>query len=147
MTLQDWLNNGWLKRHDTSKQEVIDLLPKVERDIVESNKEEIRLDWRLAIAYNAFPGCATIALHASGYRKSCGSGQYCRTIQSLRFTINPDPQIIASLEAISRKRAIVSYDAAGTITELKSWKHSYWCRVFLGFFRNYRWTAFRNTVI
>jgi hypothetical protein len=35
----------------------------------------------------------------------------------LRFTINPTSDIIASLEAISRKRAIVSYDAAGTITE------------------------------
>ena len=147
MTLQDWLNSGWLKRHNTSNQEISDLLAKIERDIAESNKEEITLDWRLAIAYNACLGCATIALRVSGYRISGGSGQHYRTIQSLRFTINPDPQIIASLEAISRKRAIVSYDAAGTITELKSWKHSYWCRVFLGFFRNYRWTAFRNTVI
>ena len=39
------------------------------------------------------------------------------TIQSLRFTVNPASDIIASLEAIRRKRAIVSYDAAGTITE------------------------------
>lgn len=46
-----------------------------------------------------------------------GSGQHYRTIQSLRFTIDPDPDIIISLEAISKKRAIVSYDAAGTITE------------------------------
>ena len=46
-----------------------------------------------------------------------GAGQHYRTIQSLRFTINPDSDIIISLEAISKKRAIVSYDAAGRITE------------------------------
>jgi len=117
MTLRDWLNSGWLKQHKSSPQEVRDLLAKVDRDIAEAAKEEITLDWRLAIAYNACLGCATIALRASGYRMPGGAGQHYRTIQSLRFTIDPDPDIIISLEAISKKRAIVSYDAAGTITE------------------------------
>lgn len=117
MTLQDWLSNGWLKRHTTSQQEINELLAKVTRDIAEASKEEITLDWRLAIAYNACLGCATIASRASGYRMPGGAGQHYRTIQSLQFTINPDSDIIISLEAISKKRAIVSYDAAGTITE------------------------------
>lgn len=117
MTLQDWLDNGWLKQHTTIRQEIRDLLEKVDRDVAEAAKEEISLDWRLAIAYNACLGCATIALRASGYRVPGGSGQHYRTIQSLRFTLNPVPEIIASLEAIAKKRAIVSYDAAGTITE------------------------------
>ncbi|MEW6049723.1 MAG: hypothetical protein AB1644_01490 [Candidatus Zixiibacteriota bacterium] len=117
MTLQDWLISGWLKPHTTSRKEITDLLAKVDRDISEAAKEEITLDWRLAIAYNACLGCATIALRASGYRIPGGAGQHYRTIRSLRFTIDPAPDIIASLEAISRKRAIVSYDAAGTITE------------------------------
>ena len=117
MTLQDWLSSGWLKQHATSRKEIADLLAKVDRDITEAGKEEITLDWRLAIAYNGCLGCATIALRASGYRIPGGSGQHYRTIQSLRFTVNPASDIIVSLEAISRKRAIVSYDAAGTITE------------------------------
>ena len=117
MTLQDWLSNGWLKQHTTSRQEIRDLLDKVDRDIAEASKEEITLDWRLAIAYNACLGCATIALRVSGYRMPGGTGQHYRTIQSLRFTITPDADIIISLEAISKKRAIVSYDVAGTITE------------------------------
>lgn len=119
MTLQDWLNNGWLKPHTSSPQEIKDLLDKVDRDIAEAAKEEITLDWRLAIAYNACLGCATIALRASGYRMPGGAGQHYRTIQSLRFTINPDSDIIISLEAISKKRATVSYDAAGTVTGLQ----------------------------
>lgn len=117
MTLQDWLSSGWLKQHATSQKEIADLLAKVDRDITEAGKEEITLDWRLAIAYNACLGCATIALRAIGYRIPGGAGQHYRTIQSLRFTVNPESDIIASLEAISKKRAIVSYDAAGTITE------------------------------
>lgn len=117
MTLQNWLSSGWLKKHTSNRQEIKDLLEKVDRDIAESAKKEITLDWRLAIAYNASLGIATIALRASGYRMPGGSGQHYRTIQSLRFTINPESDIISSLEAISKKRAIVSYDAAGTVTE------------------------------
>jgi len=117
MTLKDWHNSGWLKRHSSSRKEISDLLVKVDRDITEAANDTITLDWRLAIAYNACLGCATIALRASGYRIPGGAGQHYRTIQSLRFTIKPQSDVIASLEAISRKRAIVSYDVAGTITE------------------------------
>ena len=76
MTLQDWFSSGWLKRHTTSRQEIADLLKKVDRDILEAAKEEITLDWRLAIAYNACLGCATTALRASGYRLPGGAGQH-----------------------------------------------------------------------
>ena len=117
MTLQDRLSNSWLKRHTTSQQEINELIAKVERDVAEASKEEITLDWRLAIAYNACFGCATIALRASGYRMPGGAGQHYRTIQSLRFTINPDSDIIISLEAVSKRRAIASYDAAGAMSE------------------------------
>lgn len=117
MTLQDWLNSGWLKSHKSSKDEVKNLLDKVDRDIAEAEKTEISLDWRLAIAYNACLGSATIALRVSGYRIPGGAGQHYRTIQSLRFTINPPSDIITSLESISKKRGIVSYDAAGTVSE------------------------------
>lgn len=116
MTLQNWLSSGWLKQHTSSPEEIRDLLGKVDRDIAEAAKEEITPDWRLAIAYNACLGCATIALRASGYRMPGGAGQHYRTIQSLRFTINPESDIIISLEAISKKRAVVSYDVVGTVT-------------------------------
>lgn len=117
MTLKDWLDNGWLKNQPTNRSEILDLLNKVNRDITESAKEEISLDWRLSIAYNACIGCATVALRARGYRIPGGSGKHYRTIQSLKFTIKPDTELIISLEAISKKRGIVNYDAAGTVTE------------------------------
>lgn len=117
MTLQEWLSSGWVKEHETSPKEVRDLLEKVDRDIADSAKEIVSLDWRLAIAYNACLGSATIALRASGYRIPGGTGQHYRTIQSLRFTLRPDSRVVTSLEAISKKRAVVSYDMAGAATE------------------------------
>jgi|WetSurMetagenome_2_1015567.scaffolds.fasta_scaffold497056_2 hypothetical protein len=120
MTLQDWLNSGWLKPHKSSANEVKVLLAKVDRDIAEAEKPNIVLDWRLAIAYNACLGCATITLRASGYRIPGGSGQHYRTIQSLRFTLKPPEDLISSFEGISKKRAIVSYDEAGTISEAQA---------------------------
>ncbi len=117
MTLKNWQSKGWLKRQPTNRQEIQDLLNKVDRDITEAAKEEITPDWRLAIAYNACLGCAAIALRASGYRMLARSGHHRRTIQSLRHTFQPDNELIISLEAISKKRAMVSYDAAGRTTE------------------------------
>jgi len=120
MTLQDWVNSGWLKPHKLNAKEVSVLLAKVDRDIVEAEKPDIVLDWRLAIAYNACLGCATIALRASGYRIPSGAGQHYRTIQSLRFTLKPPNDLISSLEGISKKRGIISYDEAGTISEAQA---------------------------
>lgn len=119
MTLENWFKSGWLKNQDTNEQEIASLLEKIDRDIKESKIKEISLDWRLAIAYNASLGCANVALRIKNYRIPAGAGQHYRTIQSLRFTINPDPDIILSLESISKKRAIVNYDAAGTISEVE----------------------------
>ena len=117
MTLADWLNSGWLKAHTTSAAEVTALLEKVERDIAEAGKSEISADWRLAIAYNACLGCATVALRVSGYRAPEGDGHHYRTIESLRFTLKPEAGLIPTLHAFRKKRSIVSYDAAGTVSE------------------------------
>lgn len=117
MTLTDWLNSGWLKAHTTSAAEVKALLEKVDRDIAEAGKSEISADWRLAIAYNACLGCATVALRASGYRAPEGDGHHYRTVESLRFTLKPPAGMVPTLHAFRKKRSIVSYDAAGTVSE------------------------------
>ncbi len=117
MTLADWLNSGWLKAHTTSAVEVKALLEKVERDISEAGKAEISADWRLAIAYNACLGCATLALRASGYRAPEGDGHHYRTIESLRFTLKPPAELIPTLHSFRKKRSIASYDVAGTVSE------------------------------
>lgn len=52
MTLQEWADNGWLRAHQTSSQEMANLLDIVDRDLVDACAG-ISADWRFGIAYNA----------------------------------------------------------------------------------------------
>ena len=52
MSLQSWLENGWLRRHKTSKKEIAYLLKIIERDLKDA-EGGISDDWRFGIAYNA----------------------------------------------------------------------------------------------
>jgi hypothetical protein len=45
MSLEDWVNNGWLRRHETSQQEIADLLAIVARDLADAGGN-ISPDWR-----------------------------------------------------------------------------------------------------
>jgi hypothetical protein len=38
MTLPSWLENGWLRRHKTSKKEIADLLKIVDRDLKDAHR-------------------------------------------------------------------------------------------------------------
>ena len=67
MSLEDWVNNGWLRQHETSRQEIADLLAIVDRDLADAGGN-ISPDWRFGIAYNGALKLCTILLHASGYR-------------------------------------------------------------------------------
>ena len=67
MTLENWLANSWLRIHETSQQEISDLLKIVDRDL-EDARRDLSADWRFGIAYNAALKLCTVLLHASGYR-------------------------------------------------------------------------------
>lgn len=116
MSLKQWADNGWLRPHQTSLQEVTDLFAIVSRDPADSQRD-ISLDWRFGIAYNAALKLCTILLYASGYRPE-------RTLQHYR-TIAALPEILGDrwkdeadyLESCRRKRNIAEYDAPGVISE------------------------------
>lgn len=67
VSLKQWVDNGWLRPHESSRAEVAGLLAIVERDLADA-VGEISADWRFGIAYNAVLKLCTILLHASGYR-------------------------------------------------------------------------------
>ena len=52
MSFADWVNNGWLVAHKSSKQEIGNLLGIVARDLKDSQAKGVSDDWRFAIAYN-----------------------------------------------------------------------------------------------
>jgi hypothetical protein len=67
MSLQQWADNGWLRAHQSSAQEIAGLLAIVARDLGDA-EGDISPGWRFGIAYNAALKLCTILLHASGYR-------------------------------------------------------------------------------
>ena len=115
MSFADWVNNGWLVAHATSKQEIANLLGIVARDLKDSQVKGVSDDWRFAIAYNAGLQAATAALAAAGYRASRDSHHY-RVIQSLALTVGKDARFIATFDAFRKKRNVSSYDTGGGIS-------------------------------
>ncbi len=44
MSLPDWERNGWLKKHQSSPNEIRELLEVVERDLADSAAEDLSAD-------------------------------------------------------------------------------------------------------
>jgi hypothetical protein len=64
MSLQDWLNSGWLRQHTATRKEIADLFAIVARDIKDAGTPGMSSDWRFGIAYNAALKLCTVLLHA-----------------------------------------------------------------------------------
>ena len=116
MTLEVWLKNSWLIKHETSSQEIADLLGVADRDLADCQSPNLSPDWRLNIAYNAALQLATAALAAAGYRPSRESHHY-RVIQSLALTIGADADLVETFDQFRKKRNIGGYERAGLVTD------------------------------
>ena len=116
MSLQQWLENGWLRRHKTSKKEIADLLKIVDRDLKDA-EGGISDDWRFGIAYNAALNLCLILLYAEDFRPE-KTLQHYRPIQALPLILgNGRKADVDYLDACRSKRNIVEYDKVGAVTE------------------------------
>jgi hypothetical protein len=117
MSLERWKENGWLREHKTSAQEVAGILNLVERDLADASRKEISTDWRYNIAYNAGLQLATVVLYAAGYRSGRGESKHYRVIQALPLVMGQNYSSKRDyLDNCRRKRDVSEYDAAGTIS-------------------------------
>lgn len=117
MTLKQWADNGWLKAHQTSAEEIGNLLAIADRDLKDASEGGISPDWRFGIAYNAALKLCTILLFAEGYRAE-RTLQHYRTIQALPLILGSERKSDADyLNACRVKRNIVEYDYVGGATE------------------------------
>jgi len=115
MSLKQWADNGWLRPHKSTPQEIADLLAIVERD-VEDATHDISPDWRFGIAYNAALKLCTILIYASGYRPE-KTLQHYRTIAALPLILGNDHKDDADyLDTCRAKRNTVEYEMAGAAT-------------------------------
>lgn len=115
MTLNQWMNNGWLRRHKTSQEEIENLVMIIDRDLKDA-KAGISDDWRFGIAYNAALKLCTILLYAEGF-KAEKTLQHYRTIQALPLMLGKERKGDAEyLDSCRSKRNIVEYDYVGGVT-------------------------------
>jgi uncharacterized protein (UPF0332 family) len=116
MSLEQWVKNGWLRPHKSSRNEIAALLSIVDRDL-EDAEGDISDDWKFGIAYNAALKLCAILLHASGYRSEKALGHY-RTLAALPLILGEKHKDNANyLDACRIKRNTVEYDYAGAATE------------------------------
>jgi hypothetical protein len=116
MTLQIWANNGWLRDHKTSKQEIRQLLEIVERDLKDAQQKGLSPDWRFGIAYNAALKLCTILIFSEGYRPEKTLAHY-RTLQALPLILGAEKEDDAEyLDSCRAKRNIIEYDYIGGAT-------------------------------
>lgn len=117
MTLKNWVENGWMRAHKTSRQEISNLFNIVERDMTDSADKGLSADWRFGIAYNAALKLCTILLYCEGYRPERTLSHY-RTLQALPLILGTERSDDAAyLDACRNKRNTVEYDYVGGATE------------------------------
>ena len=115
MSLRQCASNGWLRPHETSPNEIQDLLAIVKRDLADATGD-ISADWQFGIAYNAALKLCTVLMHASGYRPE-KTLQHYRTLQALPLILGAERKADADyLDACRIKRNTVEYDYAGAAT-------------------------------
>ncbi len=119
MSLADWVQNGWLAEHQTSREEILNLLAIADRDLDTSQLKGLASDWVLTIAYNAALQASTAALAAAGFRAARDSHHY-RVIQSLEFTIKANRNLIGRFDSFRKKRNISSYEMGGAVSDRES---------------------------
>jgi hypothetical protein len=120
LSLSDWQNNGWIRPHRSSRNEIAGLLSIVDRDLVDANTDDLSSDWKFGIAYNASLKLCTILLHASGFRPEKNL-QHFRTIAALPEIMGSDKSEVSSyLEACRVKRNTVEYDTAGATSDAEA---------------------------
>lgn len=116
MNLKNWQLNGWLTAHETSPQEIADLLAVADRDLQDCTVSGLSADWRLNIAYNAALQSAAAALAASGYR-AVREAHHFRVIQSLVYTIDLSAAVVTQFDVFRKKRNIGGYERAGMVSD------------------------------
>lgn len=88
-SLEAWAENGWLQRHEATREEGDNLIAIVDREIQDARVPGLSLDAQLGMLYNAALKLIDIALRLYGYRADRANAHY-RTITSLPLTLGAD---------------------------------------------------------
>lgn len=109
MTLQNLLQTGQLREHETTREEVRTLLVAVRRNLADAQVSAVSLETRFDAAYKAVMQLSLVVLLANGFRPSSGTGHHMTMIQSLPKSIGLAGKRLIVLDALRRKRNAADY--------------------------------------
>ena len=117
MNLRAWFQEGKLRQHQTSAEELKNLLQLVKRDIEDAKVQTISADRRFATAYNAVLQLGTMLLYCQGY-KPYGTGHHFIIFQAMKEILGTKYDTLADyFDSCRSKRNITDYTHAGGISE------------------------------
>ena len=117
MILEAWRDSTLIVEHETSEQEISDLLEIVKTDLKDACVPALSPDRRLACCYTAILTAARAALRASGYRVPKGPSHHYYAIQSLQLTVALDSVTVRQIESMGKKRAVADYVRVGEVSQ------------------------------
>ena len=142
MSLKDWLDNGWLKPHQTDLQEIANLLAIVERDLTDASINALSADWQFGIAYNAALKLCNAVLYVQGYRPENMLAHY-RAIMALKEIEDKNwKHYSVYLNACRMRRNTLEYDCVNSITKEDANELITFTRAFYAEVKNYLETFF-----
>lgn len=118
MSLESWRDSRLIVEHETSWQEIHELLGIVTTDLQDARVEELSPDRRLSCCYGALLTAARAALRAAGFRVPKGTpSHHYYAIQSLQYTVGLDSDVLRQIESMGKKRAMADYVRVGEVSE------------------------------
>jgi uncharacterized protein (UPF0332 family) len=120
MTLKKLLDQGKLRQHKTSKEEISNLTAIVKRDLKDAGIKALSADRRFATAYNAALQAATMVLYASGY-KTHGIGHHFAVFEAVKGIMGKEYHgLFEYFDSCRSKRNRTDYDFAGSVTDTEA---------------------------
>lgn len=117
MNLKELLNQGRLKLHKTSKEEISNLIKLIKRDIKDAKIKELSLDRRFATAYNAVLQSATILLYCCGY-KPYGVGHHWVVFEAMKEILGKEYEDLGDyFDSCRAKRNLIDYTSTMSVSE------------------------------
>lgn len=115
MSLKRLFDNGYLRKAVPTTRDINAKFAVADRNLRDAANENISIDTRFRLTYEAMLVAAGALLLADGYRPASGASQYY-SIESLEFTIGESRDEIILLHALAKKRHVIQYDMAGAIS-------------------------------
>jgi len=117
MSLEKWVEYGWLRRELTSPGEIKDLFGIVDRSLADSRVEAVSTDLRFIAAFNAALSVATTALRASGPSRRDASRPPHQNNRISGAHHRSQPQAHSEIQDIQQQTNKSVYDVAGAVSD------------------------------